>query len=500
MMQELLISITVSSLRVRTAKNVSYLGASQLLIVALNLITLTVLANLLSAEDMGIIGIALVFLSLLYNIHDFGVMSAVIQRDTRVDESISAGITLRWIISAILMVSVLAVSPVLSDLTGIPDLWIVLVILSVNLLAVNFAFAPQARISRELRFSHMAIANTVQAAVLAGVAIPLALLDWSYWSFIFGSVAGTAGYVICLNLFRRESHAPSKDLALAKELLAYGKHLLASGLMMFAIVYADQIAIAGAMGVATLGVYFVAVRFGRNFGEQIALTINRVLFPTLARIKEDLESVKRGLVQSLRIISIVATPIAAGMSAASPLIIKVLIGPEWIAAIFPLSVLCYHGLATALTPSATNVLMAIGKPKYLTIQTGGQAVVLFILIFPVAHYFGIDGVAVLTTVLSICFLGYLLWVVASELQSRILDIMRPAMPSLLSGVIMFVPTAYLAVLLPVNPLSLIGLLGFAGLLYVAVLQVTSKGKDVKEALDLVRTMFSGRTAEEPSAP
>src|SRR4030066_1647677 len=114
MKQELSISITVSSLRVSTAKNVSYIGASQLLVLVLNFVTLTVLANLLSTEDMGIIGIALVFLSLLYNIHDFGIMPAVIQRDTRVDESISSAITLRWAVTAILLISVLMTAPLVS--------------------------------------------------------------------------------------------------------------------------------------------------------------------------------------------------------------------------------------------------------------------------------------------------------------------------------------------------------------------------------------------------
>lgn len=474
------------------------MGASQVLIVALNFITLTVLANLLTTEDMGIISIALVFLSLLYNIHDFGIMSAVIQRDTRVEESIAAAISLRWIISAVLIVSVVVLSPILSDLMGISDLWLVMVVLCVNLIALNFAFAPQAKLSRDLSFSHLAIANTAQAALLAIVAIPLAVIDGSYWSFVLGSLAGTAGYVLTLNIFRKASSAPSKDLALGKELLAYGKHLLTSGLMMFVIVYVDQIVIAGALGVATLGIYFIAVRFGRTIGEQIALTINRVLFPTLSRVKDDLGLMKRGFVQSLRIISIVATPIAAGMSAASPLIVKVLLGPEWIPAIFPLSVLCFHGLANALSPSAANVIMAVGKPKYMAIQAGAQAASIVILIYPAAYYFGIDGVAVLSTALALCFMAYLWWVSASILKSGVREIIRPAVPSLLSGAVMFVPSAWLAHELPADLLSLIGVLAFAALLYVAVLYAMTRGRDVKDAIDLAKTMFSRRAADEPA--
>ena len=354
-MQGLLVSIAVSSLRLSTAKNASYMGASQLIILVLNFVTLTVLANLLSTEDMGIIGIAFVFMSLLYNVHDFGIISAVVQRDARVDDSIAAAITLRWAISVVVIASTLVLAPLLSDYVGVPALGTVLPVLCFNLVALNFAFAPQAIMTRKLSLSLLAVANAAQSAFLAAVAIPLAMLGYSYWSFVFGSVAGTAGYVVCLNLFQKASHAPSRDYELAKELLTYGRHLLAAGLMVFLTVYVDQIAIAGVLGVASLGIYFIAVRFGRTIGEQIAMTINRVLFPTLARIKEDVDLVKRGFMQSARMVSIVATPAAVGMSALSPLIVSVLLGPEWAPAIFPLSVLCFQGLASALVACASNV-------------------------------------------------------------------------------------------------------------------------------------------------
>ena len=482
-----------------TAKNVSYIGASQLLVLVLNFVTLTVLANLLSTEDMGIIGVALVFLSLLYNIHDFGIMPAVIQRDTRVDESISSAISLRWIVSAVLLASVVATAPMLSEYLGVSDLTTVMLVLVSNLMILNFAFAPQARMTRGLRLSQLAVASAVQSVVLTAVVIWLAVFDYSYWSFVLGSVAGTAGYVICLNLYERTSHAPGKDFGLAKELLSYGKHLLATGLMVFLIFYVDQIAIAGVLGLASLGIYFVAVRFGRTIGEQIALTLNRVLFPTMARIKEDVELIKKGFVQSMRMISIVATPACFSLSALSPLVVRVLLGPEWIPAVFPLSVICFQGFVSAMLPPANSVIMAVGKPRYLTIQSSSQAVALIVLIYPVARYWGIDGVAVLTTALSLCFLGYLLTVVRSIFQSGMMNIMKPLVPSIASGTIMFILLAGLVILLPSNVIVLIGLVLLGLLVYVVTLYATSGGRDLRDAIELAKTMFSGQSSSKSTS-
>src|SRR4030042_1090263 len=157
--QGLLVSIAVSSLRLSTAKNASYMGASQLIILVLNFVTLTVLANLLSTEDMGIIGIALVFMSLLYNVHDFGIISAVVQRDARVDDSIAAAITLRWAISVVVIASTLVLAPLLTNYVGVPALGTVLPVLCFNLVALNFAFPPQAIMTRKLSLSLLAVAN-----------------------------------------------------------------------------------------------------------------------------------------------------------------------------------------------------------------------------------------------------------------------------------------------------------------------------------------------------
>ena len=98
-----------------------------------------------------------------------------------------------------------------------------------------------------------------------------------------------------------------------------------------------------------------------------------------------------------------------------------------------------------------------------------------------------------------CFLTYLLAVVKSIFNTSAMEILRPLMPSLASGTAMFVLVVTLAMILPSNLIVLITLLLLALLVYLVILHVTSGGRDVRDALNLVKTMFSGRADATPSS-
>lgn len=482
-----LIPSMLSSLKIRTIRNVSYIGTSQLIALLLSLGTMIVLARILTPDDFGIVGIGMVLLNLFYNLQDFGVLPAVIQKDDRIEESISVGLTLRLIIAGIITLVIVGVSPFLSDFFGNPAVAPVLMVYTLNLFVLAVGFPSQAILTRSLRFSNLAVASVVQYIVLAIVAIVLALSGFSYWSLVFGSISASVAYVVSLKLYERAPYGPKLNRRLMGELLGFGKHLLIAGLMVFVIFNVDQIVIARVMGMATLGMYFIAVRFGRSVGEQISTVVNRVLFPTMARIKEDLERLKTGYVQSLRMISIVAVPLTMGMSAVSPVFVEVILGPEWLPAAIPLSILSFQGLLNSLICPASNVLISIGKPWYMSAQSTVQAVAMVIGIYPVATLFGVAGVCLFTTSLSIGVFIYFLLIFSWNLKTSFVEMARPIFPSVLSGVIMYAVVVSFVSVLPTNlvALSVLAAIGFA--VYLAALYVFSRGRDVRDVVDLLRT-------------
>lgn len=480
----------LSDIQSRTVRNISYIGAAQLFVLVLTLFMVAVLTRLLTPEDFGIVSVGMIFMALFTAVQDFGIAPAVIQRDSRVEESISVGLALRWIIAGILMVMLVLVSPLLADFYGNEAIAPVLIVMSANLFIQPFAFASYVMLNRDLRFSCMAIGNMAQYAVTAVAAISLALAGFSYWSIVLGSLTGSVCYVAVLNHYGRVLRGPRIDMKLMKELMGFGSHLLITGLMAYVIFNIDQMVVGKVLGVVALGVYFVAVKFGRTLGEQISGTANRVLFPTMARMKDSIERLKVGYVQSLRMIAIVAVPLSVGMAALAPLFVPVVLGEGFEDAALPIAILSFQGLLNALIPPAANVLVAIGQPKYMSIQASVQAALMVVLVYPVALHFDIEGICYLTTLLSLGVFIYFLVVFSRIFKAGFVEISKPIAPALAGGLVTFVALSAGVTYLPETLLSLVAASLIGAALYLVCLHIASRGRDIRDFLGLLRGSFT----------
>lgn len=449
------------------------------------------LTRLLSPEDFGIVALGLVFLTVFTSIQNFGVLSAVVQRDTRVNESISAALSLRWFIALALAASILVASPFISSFFGNPDLQYVLVAYTANVFVFPLGFSSQVLLIRNLRFSRIAVANIAQSVSYAAVSVCLALVGFTYWSMVIGTLSGSLAFVMVVKFFERTKMRTTIDLGLFKELLGFGKHLLVTSLMAVVAYNVDQLVVGKVLGVSVLGVYLIAVTFGRMVGRLVTDVANQVLFPTMARIKNDANRLKTAYKQSLRMIATITVPITVAVSALSALFVRTVLGDEWVAAIVPLSILSFQGLMNSLIPPAHNVLVSIGRLRYLSSIGVVHAVVVCVGVIPVAELYGLDGVCAFTTLLS-CGLLIYYWLVFSGLfNESMLSVALPVLPQLGSGAVMY---AFIFILIPFSGDTLLSLvlLSVLGLFAYAVsLHVLSRGKDVRDLLSLVRALVRG---------
>jgi len=478
----------------QAVRNISYVGISQIASMLLSIGTVAILARILTPEDYGILGVGVVLMTLFTGIQDFGILPSVVQRDTRIEDSISVGITLRVIIAVLILGGVVAASPLMSDFFGNPAIPLVVAVLCVNLFLSVVGFPSQVVLTRSLRFSNLAVAGLLQAMTTSSVSITLAILGFSYWSIVFGSILGTIVFVVSLMRFQKVSLRPKMEIPLMKDLLGFGSHILVVSLMGFVIFGIDQIIVARVLGVAVLGVYFVAVKLGRTFGEQMATAVSKVLFPTMSRMKDDLERLKASSIQTIRMISILAVPTSLGLAALSPLFVRLVLGESWVEAIVPVAIISFQGLSQSLILPIANVIFSVGKPRYISIQAVIQGLLIVALTYPVAVAFGINGVCLLTTLLSFAVLIYSIVIMAVVLRIRLMEIVRPLIPSYVSGIVMFAILAVLCAALPGGILTLALLTALGSAFYMIMLHILSKGRDIRDFLTLLRGLLPGKSS------
>ena len=150
----------------------------------IRLCSLMVLARLLGPRDFGLVGMVTAFTGILTLFRDFGLSSAAIQRTHVTDEQIS---TLFWInIFVGMLLGLLAVSgaPIIAAFYHEPRLVGVTAVLALGFVFNAAGVQHSVLLQRQMRFTALAVINTV--GLIAGTAIGIggARAGYGYWALV----------------------------------------------------------------------------------------------------------------------------------------------------------------------------------------------------------------------------------------------------------------------------------------------------------------------------
>src|SRR5262249_48185405 len=140
--------------------------------------------RLLSPTDFGLASFAGVFANFLFLLNELGLSTTLVRWQTRDEE------TLRHVFGALLSVGVLSMlglmlsAPLLGSLAREPRVVPLIRFISVQFLTMAFAVIPQARLSMDMRFKELALAELVASLVGAATTLLLALNGAGPWSLI----------------------------------------------------------------------------------------------------------------------------------------------------------------------------------------------------------------------------------------------------------------------------------------------------------------------------
>ena len=163
--------------------------------------SLMVLARRLDPKDFGLVGMVTAFTGVLSLFRDFGLSAATIQRDAVTDEQIS---TLFWInlcVGAMLTALSLGLAPAIAKFYHEPQLLGVTAVLGAGFLFNAAGVQHGALLQRQIRFTALAVINTVALLAASSIAIGGAMAGYGYWSLVAMTVAGplisTIGFRLC---------------------------------------------------------------------------------------------------------------------------------------------------------------------------------------------------------------------------------------------------------------------------------------------------------------
>lgn len=385
------------SLKNLTIKNIGITYLSFGLSKIIGFVSLIILSRLLLPSEFGIVALASSATALISQFSDIGIGSALIQKKENKIEAAECAFIMYIFLGIVLFLIAAIIAPFASDFFNESAIMAVIWVSSLGLIINSFGITHGLLLRKDLNFKKITIVDLAVATIGTITTILLALLNFSYWSIIFGSLIAKICEIILLWHFNPWRPRLVFNFEVAKEMLNFSKYLVISNLLVFILLNIDNITAGKILGVTTVGIYMLAFKFGNYSTTLITHVVTRVLFPTFSKIQDDIERLKRGYLLALKYVSMLSIPAAIGTIAISTEFVTTLMGENWLAVIPVLPILCLYGLFRSVSADAGNIFYAVGKPQIGTKIMAIVVIITLIIIYPATKLFGIIGLSIAMT-------------------------------------------------------------------------------------------------------
>jgi O-antigen/teichoic acid export membrane protein len=395
-----------------------------------------VLARIASPQDFGefAAGSLLVTVGLLLS--ESGMMAAVIQRRDRVEEAASTAVVATASAGLGFGLLALAASPLMGLFFDSDTVGEVAAATSGLLVLRSLMIVPEALLQRQFSFLRRLIIEP--AGVIAfGVAAVIACSNgMGVWGLVIGYYcAAIIDVSLSWGLVRWRPKLRLASVAMWRELIRYGRFVLASVAIMR---LGEQIPVAligRTVGTNPLGQYRYADRMGATPLALIVQAAAYVIFPAMSRIAVNRERLRGASLRSLRLMCAVAFPLGLLLVPLGVPAAVTLFGEVWRDAGKAAMLLAGFPIGATLISFASEVVKADGRPDIqarIHVVTVTSSAALMGALLP----FGLFGVCAGISLGSIAGGSYALRRVGGLLDIPAREMLREVWPPALAAALM----------------------------------------------------------------
>jgi O-antigen/teichoic acid export membrane protein len=438
------------------------------------IVRLIILARILAPEDFGVMGIAMLTMTVLETFSQTGFHAALVQKKTNIKPYLNAAWTFLvirgFIIFAILffsapLVSIFFKSPLAKPVIQVLGIYAVIQALT-NIGVVYF--------EKELEFNKQFIFKISGTIVDLFVSIILSILLKSVWALVYGLLAGQITLLFVSYIIHPFRPKLSFNWKQVKELFGFGKWILGSSILGFIVKQGDDIVVGKVISASALGLYQMAFRLSNLPATEITQVISKVTFAAYSKIQDNVARLRNAFTRTLRMVSFVSFPLGGGMFIIAAETIRVFLGDKWMPMVPAFQILCLTGVLRSITANFGSVFNSTGRPDIQTKASLINTLVIIITIYPLVKHFGIVG-AVYSRMLTFITQFYTWPKVLKILQMKLKDILKTFLLPLISTLVMIL-AVFMAknIFHRLNLVNVLSLIGVGMVVYFTVLFLLDK--------------------------
>ena len=340
----------------RVASGVAWNIAEKIGSTLLQAIVSIIVANRIMPDDMGIIAVLTVFVTLSQVVIDSGFSQTLIRKANATAEDFKAVFRFNLIASVALYAILTATTPWIASYYGWELIRKVAPVLYL-LLPLNALCVIQNTIMvKEFRFAQLSTIIFFSSLISGILAIVMALTGFGIWSLVGQRVSMMATKAILLWWkspwrWRRDIRTGS-----LREMTPYSLRLIATDMITAIYNNIAQLFIGKIYSADMLGYYNQAQKLKDMPVNATMQSIQSVTFPALAKISDNPTKFDEGYRRVLMLTAFIMLPVMTGLIATADDIYMLLLKPQWHPAIPYFRIMCLIGIFYPISAIAYNVL------------------------------------------------------------------------------------------------------------------------------------------------
>jgi PST family polysaccharide transporter len=396
------------------------------------IVTMAVLARLLTPADFGVVGYTTLVIAYLGVLMDLGFGAALIQRRHQVAEAAETVYAVNLVLGAVLTAATILGAPLVAGFFREPLVTPLLRVLGFTFILEALGSVPLVLLKRDLAFRRKMIPDVGRSVIKGAVSIGAAAAGFGVWALVWGQLAGVITSVVLAWVVVDHRPHPRIHRDQLRALSRFGAPLVVTDIQYAIWANLDYAVVGRLLGDSALGIYTLAYRLPELLVQSVWRVLATAIFPVFSTIQDRADLLRRGYLATIRYTQTVVVPLCVGLFLTAEQSVHALFGDQWAAAVPVLKVMAVFSLVGSIGVNAGDVYKALGRTGVLARLATLELIALVPALLIGAHH-GIVGVAWAHAIVAAADTSVRLAVANRMVDTTFGDVWRQIAPSLAAG-------------------------------------------------------------------
>jgi len=429
----------------------------------IGLFSTVIVARLLVPADYGLIAMASLVMTLVQVFIESDAGNALLREPNASEAFQHSTWTIRFLQSLVLALVISLAAPLASAYFREPRLEAVIWVFAVSVVVEGLSGLGPLLARKDLSYGSEVKILLASRVVNLVVTVGLALAWRNYWALVLGAVSGS--FTSTALSYLLHPYRPRIDFSHTRAILGFSQWMILTFIGTFAARKVDGFVVGRIGSAADLGSYNVGMELGQMVTAELGSPLSRALLPVLSTLHADPPRMRAAVMKTTAAMNTITLPAGIGLAAVAPVLVPVVLGPNWTSAVPILIAFAMMGAVRYLSGPYFALFMAEGRSRILAMMAWIEFAAFGIAV-AFLFQFGVLGVVYARGVATVIIVST--WLVLGHVNGLRLPVFfrvtwRPVLSCLLMvGCIVLLPVDHLR---PVVQLALMVPVG--ALVYVA---------------------------------